>query len=108
MMESAQQLEKIDSGYYLISHQWFRVVYTILCNLQNTNSQIYKDISWQPYHWLSTKKEKKMKTFLQAFTTNFSWISLSFVIYITSTDHAQIDKKEFQFLTRNVASEINY
>ena len=59
MMESAQQLKKIDSGYYLISHQWFRVVYTILCNLQNTNSQIYKDISWQPYHWLSTKKEEK-------------------------------------------------
>ena len=37
------------------------------------------------------RKEKKFKTFLQAFTRNFSWISLSWVIYRVSTAHAQID-----------------
>ena len=40
MFESAQQIKKIDLDYYVINHQWFRVAYIILCNLQNTNSQI--------------------------------------------------------------------
>ena len=41
------------------------------------------------------KKEIKnktwLKTFLQAFTMNFSWISLYCIIYRTSIDHAQIN-----------------
>ena len=37
------------------------------------------------------KERKKIETFLQAFTRNFSWISVSCVIYMTSTDHVQID-----------------
>ena len=39
MLESTQQLKKIDLDYYVINHQWFRVAYIILCNLQDTNSQ---------------------------------------------------------------------
>ena len=41
MLESAQELKKIDSDYYVISHQRFRVTYIILCNLQNTSSKIF-------------------------------------------------------------------
>ena len=37
------------------------------------------------------KKEKKNQSILQAFSKNFSWISLSCIIYITSADHAQTD-----------------
>ena len=40
MLELAQHVKKIDLGYYVINHQQFRVAYIILCNLQNTNSQI--------------------------------------------------------------------
>ena len=40
MLELAQQTKKIDLNYHVINHQWFRVAYIILCNLQNTNSQI--------------------------------------------------------------------
>ena len=40
MFELAQQIKKIDLDYYVINHQSFRVAYIILCNLQNTNSQI--------------------------------------------------------------------
>ena len=40
MLESEQQVKKIDLEYFVINHQWFRVTYIILCNLQNTNSQI--------------------------------------------------------------------
>ena len=40
MLESTQQIKKIDLGYYVIIHQWFEVAYNILCNLQNTNLQI--------------------------------------------------------------------
>ena len=56
-------------------------------------------VTYQPYQWLSTKKKKKekkekekpFKTFLQAFYRNFSWISLNYIIYKTSTDHTLID-----------------
>ena len=41
MLESAQQIKKINSDYYVISHLWFRAAFIILCNLQNTNSQIF-------------------------------------------------------------------
>ena len=37
------------------------------------------------------KKKKKIRVFLQAFTRNFGWISLSCIIYRTSTDHAFTD-----------------
>ena len=40
MLESAQQTNKIDLNYYVINHQWFKVAYIILCNLQNTYLQI--------------------------------------------------------------------
>ena len=70
----------------------------MLCNLQNTNSQILltKTPPGNPvtdYYQKKKEKErkKKIKTFLQAFTRNLSWIFLSCVIYRTSTDHAQID-----------------
>ena len=71
----------------------------MLCNLQNTNSQIL--LTKTPPGNLITdyypkkkrkRKEKKVKTFLQALTRNLSWIFLSCVIYRTSTDHTQIDK----------------
>ena len=69
----------------------------MLCNLQNTNSQILlkKTPPGNPitdyYQKKRKRKKKKFKTFLQAFTRNLSWIFLSCVIYRTSTDHAQID-----------------
>ena len=79
------------------SHQWFRLACIILCNLKNTNLQIFPtktphvnritDYQQKKYK----KKGKKFKTLLQAFTRNFSWILSSCVIYIRSTDHAQID-----------------
>ena len=41
MLESTQQIEKnLLDYYYVINHQWFRLAYIILYNLQNTNSQI--------------------------------------------------------------------
>ena len=70
----------------------------MLCNLQNTNSQILltKTPPGNPitdYYQKKKRKtkKKKFKTFLQAFTRNLSWIFLSCVIYRTSTEHAQID-----------------
>ena len=70
----------------------------MLCNLQNTNSQILltKTPPGNPVTDYFQKqkrkrKKKKIKTFLQAFNRNLSWIFLSCVIYRTSTDHAQID-----------------
>ena len=32
---------KLDLNYYVISNQWSRVTYIILCNFQNTNLQIF-------------------------------------------------------------------
>ena len=40
MIESAQQIKKIDLDDYVFNHQWFRGTYIILRNLQNTNSMI--------------------------------------------------------------------
>ena len=40
MLKWIQQIKKIDLDYYVINYQWFRVVYIILCNLQNTNPHI--------------------------------------------------------------------
>ena len=40
MLESAQQIKKIDLNDYVFNHQWFRVTYIILRDLQNTNSMI--------------------------------------------------------------------
>ena len=40
---------------------------------------------------IKKRKKKKIETFLQAFTRNFSWILLSCIIYRASTDHVQID-----------------
>ena len=94
MLESAQQINNIDLDYYVIYHQQFKVACIILCNFQNTNSQILptKTLPDNPGTDYEQKKErKKFKTFLQAFTTNFSWISLSCIIYRTSTNHAQTD-----------------
>ena len=41
MFGSTQQIKKIDLYHEIINHQWFRVVDIILCNLLNTNSQIF-------------------------------------------------------------------
>ena len=41
MLESTQQIRKIDLDYYVINHEWFRVAYIIFCKLQNTNLQIF-------------------------------------------------------------------
>ena len=60
MLESAQQIKKIDLDYYVINHQWFRVAYIILCNLQNTNSQILPT-KRLPGNWSLTKKKGKEK-----------------------------------------------
>ena len=77
MLESAQQIKKIDFDYYIVNQQGFRVTYIILCNLQNSKRK--------------KERKKHFKTFLQAFTKNHSWISLSSKIYRTSTDYAQIE-----------------
>ena len=100
MLESAKQLKKIDLDYYVINHQWFGVVYIFFCIICRT--QIGR--SCLQSHLMATlslvinkkkkerkKKKEKIETFLQAFTRNFSWISLSWIIYRTSTDHAQTD-----------------
>ena len=70
-MESAQQLKKIDSGYYLIVISdlgWF-ISFCVICRTQTRRST--KTSHGNPHDY-QQKKEKKMKTFLQAFTTNFS------------------------------------
>ena len=36
------------------------------------------------------KKKKKIKTLLQVFTKNFSWIYFSSIIYRTLNEHAQV------------------
>ena len=63
MLESAQQLKKIDSDYYVISHQWFRVAYTFLCSLLKTNLQIFptKTLHGNPITDYQQKKKKKRK-----------------------------------------------
>ena len=98
MLDSAQQIKKIDLDDYVFNHQWFRVTNIILHNLQNTNLMISPTktapgnsiIDYQQKEKEKAKR-KKIKTFLQAFTRNFSWISLSCIIYRTWTDHALID-----------------
>ena len=40
ILQSAQQIKKIDLDYHVVIDRWFRVAYIILCNLQNTNLQI--------------------------------------------------------------------
>ena len=101
MLESAQQIKKIDLDYYVFNHQWFRVTNIVLRNLQNTNSMILPtktppgnpitDYQQQKKERKRKEKEKKFRAFLQAFTRNFGWISLSCIIYRTSTDHAFTD-----------------
>ena len=58
ILESAQQIKKIDLDHYIINHQWFKLAYTILCNLENTNSQILPTL---PGNWSLTKKGKKFR-----------------------------------------------
>ena len=40
MLESTEEIKKINLYYYVINDQWFRVAYIIVCKLQNTNWQI--------------------------------------------------------------------
>ena len=65
VLESAQQIKKIDLDYYLINHQWFRVACIILCNLQNINSKILstKTHPGNPIsdYWQKKKKKKKIQ-----------------------------------------------
>ena len=67
MLESTQQIKKIDLDYYIFNHQWFRVVDIILCNLLNTNSQIFpsKVLPVNPitdYQQINKRKRKKKDT----------------------------------------------
>ena len=102
MLESAKQIKKIDLVDYVFNHQWFKVVTSVVLHkLQNTNSTILpaktppgnptNDQDYQQKKKKKKEKEKKLNTFLQAFTRNFSCISLSCIIHRTSTDHALID-----------------
>ena len=65
MLESAQQIKKIELDDYVFDHQWFRVTNIVLHNLQNTNSTILptKTPPGNPTNdqWLSTKKKLKKK-----------------------------------------------
>ena len=97
MLESAHQTRKIYLIYYLINHQWLGMAYIIFFNLQNTNSQILPTKTSPGNlitdYWKKKKKRKKerkkFKTFFQAFTGNFMLISLNWIIYTTSINHAQ-------------------
>ena len=96
MFKSAYQIKKIDLDDYVFNHQWFIVTNIVLHNLDNTNSIIFPtktspDNSITDYQQKKKKKRKrKRKWFLQAFTRNLSWNSLSCLIYRTSTDHALV------------------
>ena len=59
MLESAQQTKKIDLNYYAINHQWFRVTYIILSNLQNKNWLILPTKTLLATLWKLAKKKKK-------------------------------------------------
>ena len=59
MPESAQQFKNTDSDYYVISHQWFRVVYIIWCN----SHKIPPGKPITDYQQQEKKKEKKIKSF---------------------------------------------
>ena len=65
MLELTQQIKRIDLDYYVINHQWFRVAYIILCNLQNMNSQNLptKTPPGNPItdYWQKKKKKKETK-----------------------------------------------
>ena len=78
MLDSAQQIKKIDLDNYVFNHQWFRVTNIILHNLQNTNLMISStktapgnSINDYQQKEKEKAKRKKIKTFLQAFTRNF-------------------------------------
>ena len=60
MLESAQPTNKVDLNYYVINHQWFRVLILscVICRTQIWDPA-YKNNSWQPYQWFLTKKERK-------------------------------------------------
>ena len=59
MLESAQQTKKIDLNYYAINHQWFRVTYIILSNLQNKNWLILPTKTPPGYLVKISKKKKE-------------------------------------------------
>ena len=63
MLELAQKIKKINLDNYIINHQRFRVAYIMLCNLQNTNSQILltKTPPGNPITDYYQKKEKEKK-----------------------------------------------
>ena len=96
-LESGQQITKIDLDYYVFNHQQFRMTNTVLHNLQNTNSMILPtEISpgnpITDYQQQQQQQQQKIQSiFASIYSRNFSWISLSCIIYRTSTDHALID-----------------
>ena len=63
MLESAQQIKKIDLDYHAINNQWFRVAHVILCNFRNTNLQILpkKTPPGNPSLIINKKSKKKKK-----------------------------------------------
>ena len=60
MLDSAKQTKKIDLNY-IINHQSFRVAYIVLCNLQNTNSQILPTKHLQAILLLIINEKKERK-----------------------------------------------
>ena len=79
MLDSAQQIKKIDLDDYVFNHQRFRVTNIVLQNLENTNLMISPTktapgssiIDYQQKEKEKAKR-KEIKTFLQVFTRNFS------------------------------------
>ena len=97
MLESAEQTKKIDLNCYLVNHQWLRVVYIILCSMQNTNLQILPKktlpgglITDFCQKKKENKKQKKNSKHFCKHLLGMKWIFFNCVIYRTSIDHAQV------------------
>ena len=80
MLESTQQIRKIDLDYYVINYQWFRVAYIILCNLQEKNSQILPTRTnlGNPLTDDKQKKKKKEEKKSKHFCKDFPWNVVGF------------------------------
>ena len=76
MLESAEQTKKIDLNCYLVNHQWFRVVYIILCSMQNTNLQILPKKTTPGgliIDFYQEKKKKRNKRKIQNIFASIYW-----------------------------------
>ena len=98
ILESAQQIKEIDVDYYVINHQWFRVAYIVLCNLQNSN---WPHLNWLGLTWnlklciLQIKfafdqQNKKMTHFAFIVAYFSAWIGHVYSVYLTEYNRAII------------------